>query len=137
MKHLKFPWKFTSLLSLFVEYLNVVQSEMDDEYAYKSYCTSFSRKSFNKLLAMHHKKEMKITNKASNNIIKTYLHRRKGRLLPFFLSYFLFRDLLNNIERQIFNKHKICCDSEVSHKIQFLFCVCLNRKIWNSNNKQP
>lgn len=35
---------------------------------------------------------------------------------------FFFRGFIKNIERQFFNKDKICCDSEVSHKIQFLFC---------------
>lgn len=33
-----------------------------------------------------------------------------------------FRGFIKNIERQFFNKDKICCDSEVPHKIQFLFC---------------
>lgn len=33
----------------------------------------------------------------------------------------IFWGFIKNIERQFFNKHKICCESEVSHEFQFQF----------------
>lgn len=108
-----FPWKFNSVISRLVE----------------TTCNFFYFVKAQKILMsqMERKKERKLLIK-KNNIIKTTKGREK-----------CFWGFIKNIERQFFNKHKICCETErereresrevFSHKIQFLFCLPQHKNI--------